>query len=108
MIRELTFPTEGDLYKVYTIDNLSFEIRYGYHVENERGRVEPLPIFPDMVADPVYTRSGIPVTAYVQAPCGHYAPRHHAHPEEWCGDCLHYGGGREKMGCCLCPERRLE
>lgn len=107
-MRDPTLPKEGDLYKIYTVDNLSFEIRYGYHAENERGRVEPLPIFPDMVIAPVYTRSGIPVTAYVQAPCRHYAPRHRLHMEEWCGDCLHYGGGREKMGRCLCPERRRE
>lgn len=108
MKRDATVPSEGDLYRVYTVDNLSFEIRYGYHAENERGRIEPLPIFPDMVAAPVYTSRGIPVTAYVQAPCTHYIPRQHTHPEEWCGDCLHYGGYREKMGHCLCPERRKE
>lgn len=107
-MRDPTLPGEGDLYRIYTVDDISFEIRYGYHAENERGRVEPLPIFPDMVADPVYTRSGIPVTAYVQAPCRHYVPRQQTYPEEWCGDCRHYGGGREKMGRCLCPERRRE
>lgn len=108
MPHDPALPREGDLYKICTVDDLSFEIRYGYHTENERGRVEPLPIFPDMVAGPAYTRSGIPVTAYVQAPCGHYTPRHPSLPEEWCGDCVHYGGGREKMGRCLCPERQLE
>lgn len=108
MTQDTTLPREGDLHRVYIVDNLSFEIRYGYHEENERGRVEPLPIFPDMVTDPVYTHSGIPVTAYVQAPCAHYTPRQQAYPEEWCGDCHHYGGGREKMGRCLCPERRRE
>ena len=108
MIRNQTFPREGDLFGIYTVDDLSFEIRYGYHAENERGRVEPLPIFPDMVASPAYTRGGLPVTAYVQSPCDHYRPRHQVCPEEWCGDCLHYGGGREKMGHCLCPARRRE
>lgn len=108
MMCDPMLPREGDLYQIYTVDDHSFEIRYGYYAENERGRVEPLPIFPDMVAVPVYTRSGIPVTAYVQAPCKHYAPRHPSHPEEWCGDCRHYDGGREKMGRCLCPERRQE
>jgi hypothetical protein len=108
MLRDPALPNEGDLYKIYTVDNLSFEIRYGYHEENERGRIEPLPIFPNMVAQPVYTRLGIPVTAYVQAPCPFYDPRCQSHPEDWCGDCIHYGGGREKIGRCLCPERRLE
>ena len=99
-------PREGDLYRVYTVDNISFEIRYGYHAENERGRVEPLPIFPDMVAAPIYTCHGTPVTAYVQAPCGHYTPCRPSEPEDWCGDCLHYDGGPQKMGRCLCPHRK--
>lgn len=107
-MRDPTLPSEGDLYNIYTVDDLSFEIRYGYHAEDERGRVEPLPIFPDMVAAPVYTHRGTPVTAYMQAPCQHYTPRLHLHPEEWCGDCSHYDGGREKIGRCLCPERRRE
>ena len=101
-------PKEGDLYRICTVEDISFEIRYGYYAEDERGRVEPLPVYPDMVAKPIYTRSGSPVTAYIQAPCHHYEPRQPSEPEEWCGDCLHYDGGREKMGRCLCPERRLE
>ena len=101
-------PCEGDLFRIYTVDDLTFRILYGYYAENERGRVEPLPIFPDLVAQPVYTCEGIPVTAYMQAPCQYYCPRHSDHPEEWCGDCVHYDAGQEKMGRCLCPERKLE
>lgn len=108
MMEERKIPGEGDLFGIYTVEDLTFEIRYGYHAENERGRVDPLPIFPDMVSVPVYTKNGIPVTACVQAPCRHYRPRNPDHPEEWCGDCLHYGGKREKMARCLCPERRRE
>lgn len=108
MIRDSMQPREGDIYRIYTVEGLSFEIRYGYHAENERGRVEPLPIFPDMVETPVYTPGGIPVTTYTQAPCRHYKPWQPAEPEEWCGDCLYYDGGREKMGCCLCPERKRQ
>lgn len=107
-MQEMNLPKEGDLYKIYTVDGIAFEIRYGYHAENERGRVDPLPIFPDMVAVPVYTKNGIPITAYVQAPCKHYTPRQGPHPEEWCGDCIHYGSRCEKMARCLCPERRRE
>lgn len=106
MVHAPELPKEGDLYRIITVDDLSFEIRYGYHAENERGRVEPLPIFPDLVAAPVFTHSGIPVTAYVQVPCRHYMPRQPAGPEDWCGDCIYYGGGRKKMGCCLCPHRK--
>lgn len=103
-----TLPNEGDLYKTITVGDLTFEIRYGYYAENERGRVEPLPIFPDLVADPVFTSRGFPVTAYVQHPCKYYKPQHPSRPEDWCGDCRYYDGGQAKMGRCLCPKRKRE
>ncbi len=105
-MRSTALPREGDLYRIYTVDDLTFEIRYGYYADNERGRVDPLPIFPDMVASPIYTGDGIPVTAYIQAPCTHYRPCQSAEPEDWCGDCLYYDGGFQKMGRCLCPKRQ--
>lgn len=108
MVHDFAPSGEGELYRIFTLEDLSFEIRYGYHTDEERGRIEPLPIFPDLVSSPVYTRSGIPVTAYVQVPCRHYSPCRRNEPEEWCGDCLYYDGGRDKIGRCLCPERKRE
>lgn len=108
MTQNMTLPKEGDLYKRYVVDDHTFEIRYGFYIEEERGRVEPLPVFPDLVKDPVYTAAGEPVTALVQVPCGHYAPRQAERSEGWCGDCIHYDGGKEEMGRCLCPLRRRE
>ena len=105
-MRSPALPKEGDLYRIYTVDDCTFEIRYGFYEEKERYLVEPLPIFPDMVTAPVYTSDGVPVTAYVQAPCSYYNPCMPQQPEEWCGDCLHYDGGQKKMGRCLCPQRR--
>lgn len=106
MMRNTTLPKEGEVYRTYTVDQHTFEIRYGYHEENERGRVEPLPIFPDFEINPVYTQNGEPITAYVQYPCKHYSPRDPKEPEEWCGDCTYYDGGRIEMGRCLCPQRK--
>lgn len=107
-VQNVKLPKEGDLYRIFVVDQHTFDIRYGYYAEDERDRVEPLPIFPNFEKNPVYTKNGEPVTAYVQYPCRHYTPHRSEEPEEWCGDCLYYGGGREEMGPCLCRERRRE
>ena len=108
MMENKTLPEEGDLYKTCIVDHHVFEIRYGYHEESERGRVDPLPIFPDLEKNPLYTNTGELITAYVQYPCRYYIPRRPEIPEDWCGDCMLYGGGKEEMGRCLSPERKRE
>ena len=104
----MTLPKEGDLYKIYVVDDHTFEIRYGFYEENERGRVEPLPVFPDLVKDPVYTHSGFPVAALIQPACEYYKPRRENFPEYSCGDCISYDSGKAEMGRCVCPMRRRE
>ena len=108
MMPNMTLPKEGDLYNIYVVDDHTFEIRYGFYEENERGRVEPLPIFPDFLKSPVYTSDGVPVTSLIQTTCKHYKPRQAQYPEHWCGDCEHYDGGKAEMGRCVCPVRRRE
>ncbi len=107
-MKKMTTPQEGDLYKTYQVDTHTFHIRYGYYEENERGRVEPLPIFPDLIANPLYTVSGQPIVTLLQAPCREYDPRDPYRQEEWCGDCRHYAGGKEELGTCQCQCRKLE
>lgn len=107
-MQSMTLPKEGDLYKIYVIDDHIFEIRYGYYEENERGRVEPLPVFPDFLKHPVYTATGDPVTSLIQVSCEHYSPKEKSSCEYWCGDCIYYGGGKVEMGICLCPRRKRE
>lgn len=107
-MRNIALPTEGDLYKIVVLDDHTFEIRYGYYAEEERGRVEPLPLFPDLVDRPVYTAGGVPVTTRLQIPCGHYYPNRTCQPEGWCGDCTHYENVREEFGLCRCPYRKRE
>lgn len=99
-------PAEGDIYKVYEVGNHIFEIRYGYYEESERGRVEPLPVFPDLMCAPLFTETGQPIVTLLQKPCVYYTPNQPARRELWCGDCLHYSGGREEIGFCRCPARK--
>ena len=108
MLQNALLPKEGDLYKCYVIDKHTFEIRYGYYEERERGLVEPLPIFPDLVSKPVFTEDGEPITSRVQIPCEHYRPRNRRKPEGWCADCIHYKKKRDEMGLCKCPIRKRE
>lgn len=107
-MRTAANPKEGDLYKIYTVDSHTFEIRYGYYEENERGRVEPLPIFPDFVETPVYTKTGIPITTLLQIPCRHYRSGRPEAPDGWCGDCVHYDSVKDEFGLCRCPYRKRE
>lgn len=105
-MRNMTHPNEGDLYRIYTVDTHTFEIRYGYYAENERGRVEPLPIFPDFVEAPVYTETGVPVTTLLQIPCRHYQSSRSGRPDGWCGDCIHYESVQGEFGLCRCLYRK--
>lgn len=94
-------PTEGALYRTYEIDDYIFEIYYGYYAEEERGRVEPLPVFPDLAEKAVFASSGERIVTSVQIPCGRYRPVDPEQPEGWCGDCLAYSGGKAEIGLCL-------
>ena len=35
---------DGDIYKIIELHGSTFELRYGYYEEYERGREEPVPI----------------------------------------------------------------
>ena len=107
-MKNRTIPKEGDIYRVYTVDGHTFEIKYGYYSENERGRVEPLPVFPDLVDSPVYTASGMPVTTRLQSPCRHYQSCDPERPDEWCDDCIHYESVHGEFGLCRSSQRKRE
>ena len=98
-------PKEGELYKVYDIDGKVFEVYYGYYSENERGSVEPLPIFPDFIKNPVYLKNGSPIVSRICPPCECYSPIN-TNCEDWCGDCKHYLNATDEISVCKCEKRR--
>ncbi len=98
-------PQEGDLYKIYQVDGYTFEIRYGYYEENERGRVEPLPIFPDFRKYPMYTSNGYPLASLIHGACEHYRSTK-IKQEHHCGDCIHYSDPKGEVAVCRCEARR--
>lgn len=100
-------PTEGQLYKVIQIDEHKFELRYGYHDEEERQHFHPVVLFPDLSEAPCRTRDGYPIVTAVQDPCDHYTVPPGQEPEQWCADCIYYPGVHHEMGICSCEQRRL-
>lgn len=103
-----TIPSEGDLYKVIEIEKNIFEIYYGYYEERERDKVEPLPVFPDLKKNPVFTADGNPIVTAIQEPCEYYTPLNKERSEEWCGDCISYLDADKEISICGCTERMLE
>ncbi len=97
-------PKEGELYKIYEVGGYTFEIRYGYYAESERGRVEPLPIFPDFRKTPVYTEDGYPLAALIHSACRYYKSEN-LKPENYCGDCIHYSEPKLEIAICKCKKR---
>ncbi len=107
-MNKVSVPREGELYKVIDVDNKTFEIHYGYYEESERDKVEPLPVFPDLKKNPVYTADGKPIVTAIQEPCEYYAPKSEERSEEWCGDCISYLNRDKEISICGHTERMLE
>ncbi len=107
-MQKAVIPCEGDLYKVIEVDNNTFQILYGYYEESERDRVEPLPVFPDLKENPVYTSDGKPIVTAIQEPCEYYISKNENRSEEWCGDCISYLDADKEISICGCTEKMLE
>ena len=98
---------EGDLYKVIELEGVRLEIRYGYYDPPlERGNIEPMPIFPDLATDPLYTKEGYLLVTADQEICECFAPVASASEEGWCHDCRHLTLYEECLGICKCEDKR--
>ena len=97
---------EGDLYKKISIGGRDFEIRYGFYADYEResGLNDPIPIYPDFKAHPMYTADGFPFVTQMQGVCEHGDSRF---LDGFCIDCRYFVGGDDLIGICKCKKRRL-
>lgn len=96
-------PKEGDLYKVVNMHGKSFELRYGYYEDYERGVSEPIPIYPDFKCAPQYTASGHPFVTQMQALCEHGVS---SFQDGCCADCRYYRDGEDLIGICICEKNK--
>ena len=94
---------DGDLYRTIKIENITFEIRYGYYEEYERGRSEPVPIYPNLLANPEYTADGTPIVTAMQEPCDHFEG---GDRELGCYHCRHFQECEDLIGLCRFESNR--
>ena len=100
-------PKEGDLHSRVTVDDVTFELRYGYYEESERTAGEPFVLYPDLKRNPQYTRDGYRIVSAIQSVCQHYAVSHGAEREDCCYTCVHYPNQTDDIGVCRCEAMRL-
>ena len=96
---------DGDLYKRLQIFGRSFELRYGYYEEYERGRGDPVPIYPNFKEKPEYTEDGRPFVTQMQELCEHGDSRFR---DGCCADCRYYKDGEDLVGICTCDANKKE
>lgn len=101
-------PKEGDLFEVVNIGGHNFVIQYGYYSDEERGRSDPIPIYPCFISQPRYTPEGKPLSTRIQDACEHYTTEQDRHGDGWCADCVHYVGRHDEIGICECAHRRID
>lgn len=62
-------PREGELYRRVLIGSRTFEVFYGYYEDFEREKHEPMPLYPDLLREPVYTEDGMLIVTGMQDSC---------------------------------------
>jgi len=114
MLRSILSPngvpshSEGELYKRLDIHGKVFEIKYGYYEECDRNNpvVEPMPIYPDFIKNPIYTNEGLPFVTKMQDVCQYYKGKDGV--DNGCAECEYYRHGEELIGVCTCVENKKE
>jgi len=96
---------DGDLYKIITLFDKVFEIRYGYYEDYERESGEPIPIYPDFKSNPEYTDEGLPFVTQMQELCEHGES---SFADGCCADCRHYRDGEDLIGVCTNIKNKKE
>ncbi len=101
-------PGEGELYKEINIFGERFEIFYGYYEECERDNenIEPMPIYPDFIINPKFTKDGRPFVTKMQDACKYYKGKILTYKE--CADCEFYRHGEDFLGICMHEKNKID
>ena len=94
---------EGDIYKIVTLYGNHFTLFYGYYEDFERGRGEPIPIYPDFKKLPRYTEEGYPFVTQMKTRCQYGNSKF---SDGICADCDYYKHGSDLIGICTCHKNR--
>ena len=106
-MREGKIQNEGELFKVIETHGKKFELYYGYYEDCDRSNpfVDPVPIYPDFVVNPVYTSDGQPFVTDMQDACKYYEGKR---IEDGCYSCEHYVPCEDFIGICSHSENMKE
>ncbi len=99
---------EGDLYKVITTFGKTFELRYGYYEECDRlsSLCKPVVIYPDFLAEPLYTDEGEPFVTMMQDACKNYKGEKKRTADTTCEECKYFKRGEDWFGICTCAKNK--
>lgn len=99
-------PGEGELYRIIDLHGCQFPIYYGYYDERDRSNptVDPMPVYPDFIAQPGYTPEGYRFVTKMQDACPYYIGN--PAKEKECAECSHYCHGEDLLGICKCEMQR--
>ena len=102
----MMIPKEGDIYKTLSVGEHIFELKYGYYEAFERGRGEPVVIYPDLKNNSLYDGEGRRIVTAVQVACEYYNALREIEQEGICSECIYYPESNKDIGICLCRETR--
>ena len=96
-------PREGDVYKVVTTFGKTFELKYGYYSELDRSGAPDI-IYPDFLANPLYTDQGERFVTMMQDACECFSSPSQRGEDSTCADCKFFQRGEEWFGICACNQ----
>ena len=101
---------EGELYGIVTVYGRQFELRYGFYEERDRLNplCKPVPIYPDLFKDPIYTDGGEPIVTAMQDACRRYRGEQRHTADSTCAECRYFNQGEDRFGVCGCPKNKRQ
>ena len=100
-------PKEGEFYKEVSVDGKIFKLYYGYYEELDKDSVfnEPIPIYPDLASELVYTLDGFRIVTAMQDVCGRYNGKDGG---DSCDMCVYFEKNAELFGICRCYGNKMK
>jgi len=106
MMNGSIIPKEGELFQVVLVDEYRFELRYGFYEESDRAMGEPVPIYPNLIEEPLYTKEGRPLVTAIQSSCEQYEILEGYEDEGTCSSCKYYPNVWKEISICQCEKKR--
>lgn len=92
---------EGELFRKVEAHGKIFNIYYGYYEESDRHAMynDPVPVYPDLDANPEYDPEGNRIVTKMQVVCPYYTGKG---SEDSCEYCPYFKHSSDLFGICLC------